>query len=49
MARTARKENALTPDEKLALALVPEDEQPYRVPENWCWTKLTYLIAASKE
>lgn len=40
MARTAKKEKALTPEEKLAQALVPEAEQPYQVPENWCWTYL---------
>ena len=38
MARTAKKEKALTPEEKLAQALVPDVEQPYRVPDNWCWT-----------
>ena len=21
-------------------ALVPVDEQPYEIPENWCWTKI---------
>ena len=25
--------------EKLAQALVPDWEQPYKVPKNWCWTK----------
>ena len=39
MARTAKKEKALTPEEKLAQALVPDVEQPYRVTENWCWVK----------
>lgn len=38
MAKTAKKEESLTPEEKLAQALVPDVEQPYRVPENWCWT-----------
>ena len=41
MARGKKKESALTPEEKLAQALVPEEEQPYRVPENWCWTKIS--------
>ena len=41
MARGAKKETALTPEEKLAQALVPEAEQPYPVPENWRWTRLT--------
>ena len=40
MARTAKKKPALTPEEKLEQALVPETEQPYQVPENWCWVKL---------
>lgn len=39
MARGKKKEKVLTPEEKLAQALVPEDEQPYKVPENWCWTR----------
>lgn len=30
----------LTPEEKLQQALVPEAEQPYKVPANWCWTRL---------
>ena len=37
MARTTKKKPALTPEEKLEQALVPEAEQPYKVPENWCW------------
>ena len=37
MARGKKKESALTPEEKLAQALVPDWEQPYKVPENWCW------------
>lgn len=35
-----KKQAQLTPEEKLQQALVPEDEQPYKVPANWCWTKL---------
>lgn len=30
----------LTPEEKLQQALVPEAEQPYKVPANWCWAYL---------
>lgn len=37
MARGKKKET-LTPEERLQVALVPESEQPYKVPENWCWT-----------
>ena len=43
MARGKKKESALTPEEKLAQALVPVEEQPYKVPENWCWVKLSAL------
>lgn len=39
MARGKKKE-ALTPEERLQAALVPESEQPYPVPENWCWVRL---------
>lgn len=28
-------------EEKLAQALVPVEEQPYKIPENWCWVYLT--------
>ena len=40
MARGKKKESALTPEEKLAQALVSDWEQPYKVPENWCWTRI---------
>lgn len=43
MARGKKKESALTPEEKLAQALVPDWEQPYKVPENWCWTRLMHV------
>ncbi len=36
MAKEKKKE-ALSLKEKLEQALVPVDEQPYEVPENWCW------------
>lgn len=36
MARGKKKET-LTPEERLQVALVPEGEQPYKVPRNWCW------------
>lgn len=34
-----KKQAQLTPEEKLQQALVPEAEQPYKVPANWCWVK----------
>lgn len=40
MAR-AKKEAALTLEDRLQAALVPDWEWPYKLPENWCWTYLT--------
>lgn len=40
MARTLKKKKELTIEEKLAEALVPVEERPYQVPENWCWIHL---------
>lgn len=39
----AKKKQELTVEEKLAAALVREDEQPYEVPGNWVWTRLNIL------
>ncbi len=33
----------LTIEEKLQAALMPAEEQPYKVPENWCWVRLDKL------
>ena len=38
-----KKQPELTAEEKLQQALVPETEQPYKVPDNWCWTRLEIL------
>lgn len=43
MARGKKKEE-LTLEEKLERALVPVEEQPYEVPENWCWTIVGNLV-----
>ena len=37
MARGKKTAKELTPEEKLAQALVPIEEQPYKIPENWCY------------
>ncbi|MBC3796037.1 restriction endonuclease subunit S [Acetobacterium tundrae] len=37
---TAKKKKELTVEEMLEEALVKEEEQPYKVPENWVWTRL---------
>lgn len=39
MARGKKKETQ-TPEDRLQAALVPESEQPYKVPGNWCWVSL---------
>lgn len=44
MARGKKPAKALTLEEKLEQALVPEEEQPYVIPENWCWVKFGYCI-----
>ena len=46
MARGKKKEAALSLEEKLERALVPESEQPYPIPENWCWV---YLFSGAAE
>ena len=43
MARGKKVEQVLTLEEKLEQALVPEDEQPYSIPENWCWCKIAFI------
>ncbi|MBM6832558.1 restriction endonuclease subunit S [Megamonas hypermegale] len=34
-----KKQAELTIEEKLQNALVPKEEQPYKIPNNWCWTR----------
>lgn len=38
MAKDKKAAKELTIEERLAQALVPVEEQPYKIPENWCWT-----------
>lgn len=47
MARGKKKET-LTPEERLQAALIPESEQPYKVPGNWCWVQLGSLLSEIK-
>ncbi len=44
MVKEKKTTRELTPEEKLARALVPVEEQPYGVPENWCWVRFGLLI-----
>lgn len=41
MAKDKKAAKELTMEEKLAQAFVPVEEQPYKIPENWCWVYLT--------
>ena len=43
MAR-AKKEAALTPEERLQAALVPDWEWPHKLPENWCWVYAPHIF-----
>lgn len=35
-----KEKDKLTPEERLQAALISDWEQPYRVPRNWCWTRM---------
>ena len=43
---TKKKAAPATIEEKMEAALVPVEEQPYAVPGNWCWARLSsiYII-----
>lgn len=43
MARGKKAVKELSPEEKLQQAFVPAEEQPYPIPENWCWIKLHFV------
>lgn len=45
----AKKKQALSPEERLAAALVPEEEQPYALPDGWKWVYLSGILDVSKE
>lgn len=39
-----KKQIELTIEEKLQNALVPKEEQPYKIPSNWCWTYVSNVM-----
>ncbi|WP_416195593.1 restriction endonuclease subunit S [Selenomonas sp.] len=45
----AKKKQALSPEERLAAALVPEEEWPYALPDGWKWVYLSGILDVSKE
>ena len=44
MVRGKKAAKELPPEEKLQQALVPMEEQPYPIPENWLWIKTKYIV-----
>lgn len=43
----AKNKKEMTPEERLAAALVPEEEQPYELPDGWKWVylgKITTIV-----
>lgn len=43
-----KKTDTLTLEKQLEQALVPEGEQPYPIPDNWCWTILDHIAEYKK-
>lgn len=39
-----KKQIELTIEEKLQNALVPKEEQPYKIPSNWCWLYSNFVV-----
>ena len=39
----AKKKQDLTPEERLAAALVPKEEWPYALPDGWKWVRVKGL------
>ncbi len=44
----AKKKQPLTPEEKLAQALVPKEQQPYELPKGWVWTRVKEITTRIK-
>lgn len=38
-----KKEN-LSPEERLIKAVIPKEEEPYKLPNNWVWTRLGDIV-----
>lgn len=41
MAMKTKKNDNLTSEKELEQALIPSWDEPYRLPDNWCWTNLS--------
>lgn len=42
MAKKSKNNENLTLEEKLEQALIPNWDEPYKLPDNWCWIKLLF-------
>ena len=45
----AKNKKEMIPEERLAAALVPEEEQPYELPDGWKWVHLGGILDVSKK
>ena len=41
----AKKKESLSLEERLEKALLSDSEQPYKVPSNWVWTRLSEVVS----
>ena len=41
------KDSNLSLEERLEQALIPNWDEPYKLPENWCWTRISHLCSLS--
>lgn len=39
-----KKKEELSFEEKLEKAIIPKEEEPYKIPDNWIWTRLGEII-----
>ncbi|MCF2624745.1 restriction endonuclease subunit S [Fusobacterium perfoetens] len=39
-----KKKDNLLPEERLIKAVIPKEEEPYKVPDNWVWTRLGNIL-----
>lgn len=44
----AKKTKDLETDDALEKAIIPENEQPHKIPSNWVWVRLDYLLLEIK-
>lgn len=45
MAKKSKKNENLTLEEKLEQALIPNWDEPYKLPDNWCWVRIDSIAS----